>query len=135
MRFKFKLLLLILCIMIFVGIMIYVNVSNLAESNQEQQEKQTEIQKQNDNLPEEKPEVLELTQDKVEIEVGAIFDFTQYIKIAEDKYGYNIKDKIKVNGTVPTNKEGHYQVEYKLELDNGKSISKILDVQVKKFNE
>ena len=59
--------------------------------------------------------------------------FKQYIKVAENKYGYSVKDQIKVDGEIPTDKEGKYQVEYIMDLGEGKRISRILRVTVRRF--
>lgn len=132
---KGKVIILILVILGFVSVIVYINIANLSESNQEQIKQATETNIKTEEEIATQKEKLELTQDKVELEVGAIFDFSQYIKIAEDKYGYNVKDKITTNGNISTETPGHYQVEYKLDLGDNKSISKILDVTVKEFKE
>lgn len=130
---KGKVIIVIFLILSFVGVIVYINLADLSKSNQEQVKVAEKINDETEKNEATQKEVLELTQDKVELEIGAIFDFTQYIKVAEDKYGYNIKDKITVNGNISTEVSGHYQVEYKLDLGEGKSLSKILDVTVKEF--
>lgn len=81
----------------------------------------------------EQKEVLELTQDRIELEVGAKFDYKQYIKIATDKYGYSVKEKIKVDSELPTNIPGEYQIEYVMDLGNDNHISAPLHVIIKEI--
>ena len=132
MSFKVKMLLLILFIFIIVTIFLIYNTMAIDKASKDHKETVTQIK---DEEPQNKTqkEKLELTQDTVELEIGAVFDFKQYIKVAENKYGYSIKDQIKVEESIPTDKEGKYQVEYIMDLGDGKRISRILKVIVRKF--
>lgn len=132
MSFKGKMLLLIIFIFVIVTIFLIYNTMAIDKASKDHKETVTQIK---DEEPQNKTqkEKLELTQDTVELEIGAVFDFKQYIKVAENKYGYSIKDQIKVEGEIPTDKEGKYQVEYIMDLGDGKRISRILKVIVRKF--
>lgn len=74
---------------------------------------------------------LELTQDTVILEVGAVFHPIDFIKIAEDSYGYSVKEKVEISQEIPTDKEGKYEVEYILDAGNGKTITKKMIVEVR----
>lgn len=132
MSFKGKMLLLIIFIFVIVTIFLIYNTMAIDKASKDHKETVTQIK---DEEPQNKTqkEKLELTQDTVELEIGAVFDFKQYIKEAENKYGYSIKDQIKVEGEIPTDKEGKYQVEYIMDLGDGKRISRVLKVIVRKF--
>lgn len=132
MSFKGKMLLLIIFIFVIVTIFLIYNTMAIDKASKDHKETVTQIK---DEEPQNKTqkEKLELTQDTVELEIGAVFDFKQYIKVAENKYGYSVKDQIKVEGEIPTDKEGKYQVEYIMDLGDGKRISRILKVIVRKF--
>lgn len=133
MKTKFKVIIIILLIVIFVGIAFYFSFINLTESNSKQSEKDRQQQQSSQQQNVTQKEILELTQDEVDLEIGAMFDFSQYIKIAQDRYGYNIKDRITIEGSVPTDKEGSYQIEYQMHIGDGKNLSRILKVNIKKF--
>ena len=126
MSFKGKMILLILFIFVIVAAFLVYNTIAIDKASKEHKETVTQIK-------EEEPKKLELTQDSIELEIGAVFDFKQYIKVAENKYGYSVKDQIKVDGEIPTDKEGKYQVEYIMDLGEGKRISRILRVTVRRF--
>lgn len=79
---------------------------------------------------EEREPVLELTQDHVDLETGAIFNAIDYIKRAEDAYGVSIKEKVIVDQEIPTELPGDYEVEYILELTDGNKLIKKLTVTV-----
>lgn len=80
---------------------------------------------------EEREPVLELTQDHVDLETGAIFNAIDYIKKAEDLYGVSIKEKVIVDQAIPTDQPGEYEVEYILELTDGNKLIKKLSITVK----
>lgn len=124
----------ILILFFFIASFLVINVVDFTSGNKKQTESASTINKDSSKKKATQKEKLELTQDVVDLEIGAVFDFTQYIKTAEDKYGYSIKDKIKINGKIPTNKEGQYQVDYILDLGDGKKLNKILKVNIKSFN-
>lgn len=132
MSFKGKIILLILFIFVIVTCFLIYNTIEIDRTSKAHKQTITHLEKKKDQ-DKVKQEKLELTQDTVELEIGAVFDFKQYIKVAENKYGYSVKDQIKVNGEIPTDKEGVYQVEYILKLDDGKEINRILKVIVRKF--
>lgn len=77
---------------------------------------------------------LELTQDSVKIEIGSIFQPIDFIKIAEDTYGYSVKEKVEISQTIPTDQEGKYEVEYVLDVGNGNTISRKMIVEVCDMN-
>ena len=77
---------------------------------------------------------LELTQKYVYIEIGAVFDPLDYIKIAQDTYGYNVKEKVEVDQKIPTDKPGKYEVIYVLNMDAGNTVEKKLVVEVTKMS-
>lgn len=79
--------------------------------------------------------ILELTQDHITLETGAIFNPIDYIKIAEDSYGYSIKDKVTVDTKIPTDKKGMYEVEYSLLIGDKNITKKKLIVEVKDMND
>ena len=77
--------------------------------------------------------VLELTQEEVDLEVGSIFNYKDFIKIAEDDYGYNLKDKVSLlDQEIDTSKEGKYQIEYVLNLGE-KQLSKTMIINIIKY--
>lgn len=131
MSFKGKMILLILFIFVIVTALLVWNTATIEKASKEHKGTVTQVEEQKQETIQK--EKLELTQDSIELEVGAVFDFKQYIKVAENKYGYSVKDQIKVEGEIPTDKEGEYQVEYVMDLGNGKRISRILKVTVRKF--
>ena len=130
MSFKGKMIVLILSIFIIVTVLLVWNTATIDKASKEHKGTVQTEKKEQEPIQKER---LELTQDSIELEVGAVFDFKQYIKVAENKYGYSVKDQIKVKGKIPTDKEGKYQVEYIMDLGNGKHISRILKVTVRKF--
>lgn len=77
--------------------------------------------------------VLELTQDVVELEVGAVFNYVDFIKRAEDENGFNLKDNVTAPAKIPTEEPGEYKVEYTFKLRSGKTIRKELKVIVMYF--
>ena len=132
MSFKGKMILLILFIFVIVAAFLVYNTIAIDKASKEHKETVTQIKEEEPKKDTQK-EKLELTQDSIELEIGAVFDFKQYIKVAENKYGYSVMDQIKVDGEIPTDKEGKYQVEYIMDLGEGKRISRILRVTVRRF--
>lgn len=78
--------------------------------------------------------ILELTQDEVVLEVGSTFSYKDFIRKAEDENGFNLKDNVNVPKAVSTDVPGEYQIEYTLELSNGKKISKQLLLKIVEFD-
>lgn len=78
---------------------------------------------------------LELTQDSVVIETGSIFQPIDFIKIAQDNYGYSVKEKVEIDQEIPTDREGKYEIEYVLDLGNGIDVSKKMIVEVKNMDQ
>lgn len=74
---------------------------------------------------------LELTQEHINLEIGAIFNPIDYIKTAEDSYGYSVKDKVTVDTKIPTDKKGMYEIEYSLLINDKAAVKKKLIVEVK----
>ena len=132
MSFKGKMILLILFIFVIVAAFLVYNTIAIDKASKEHKETVSQVKEEEPKKDTQK-EKLELTQDSIELEIGAVFDFKLYIKVAENKYGYSVKDQIKVNGKIPTDKEGKYQVEYIMDLSEGKCISRILHVTVRRF--
>ena len=63
-----------------------------------------------------------------------MFDPLDYIKIAQDTYGYNVKEKVEVDQKIPTDKPGKYEVIYVLNMDAGNTVEKKLVVEVIKMS-
>ena len=84
---------------------------------------------------EQREPILELTQDYVMIETGAIFEPIDFIKVAQDNYGYSVKEKVEIDQEIPTDKEGKYEIEYVLDLGNGIEVSRKMIVDVKDMTE
>lgn len=79
--------------------------------------------------------ILELTQESIEIEIGGIFNPVDYIKNAQDQYGYSVKDKVTTDLEIPTDVPGKYEVVYIMDLGSDKKIEKKLAVEVKEMKE
>ena len=120
----------IAAILLICGIVTLVN--EFQSNEKEQSEKTVEVIKENNKKKTQKA-VLELTQEEVSIEVGAEFMYEDFIKIAEDEEGYNLKDKVKTSQKISTEVPGKYKIEYELKLSGGKTLSKQLILNVVEF--
>lgn len=78
-----------------------------------------------------KEPILVLSEAEIEIQVNDEFDPLLYIKEAYDEVDGELKDKIKVDNPVDTNKTGDYKVIYSLTDGNGLKSEAILNVAVK----
>ncbi|MDQ0362545.1 immunoglobulin-like domain-containing protein [Breznakia pachnodae] len=116
-------------VLLVCGIFVLINeFQNNAKESEEQAVETTEVKKSKKQKA-----VLELTQDEVNIEVGAEFTYEDFIKIAEDEEGYNLKDKVVTSEEISTEMPGKYKIEYELKLSNGKTLSKQLILNVVEF--
>lgn len=78
--------------------------------------------------------VIELTTDKVIVSTGEKFDAKEYIKVATDSSGNDVKDKVE-SPELNTDVTGNYEITYSFK-DGDKTIkSKTLKVIVAKKNE
>ena len=118
-------------VIIIAGILISMNdLSNTADEKEKVVEKE---EKKKEKKEKQKP-ILELTQESIELEIGSTFYFQDFIKKAEDEYGYNLKDKVKIPKSIPTELAGEYQVDYELSLSSGKKIVQQLKVKIIDFD-
>ena len=101
MSFKGKMILLILFIFVIVAAFLVYNTIAIDKASKEHKETVTQIKEEEPKKDTQK-EKLELTQDSIELEIGAVFDFK-------------------------------HQVEYIMDLGEGKRISRILRVTVRRF--
>lgn len=102
-------------VLIFLGVM-----SNL-DGFQKSHSKSAEISKK-EEIPIQEPK-LELIQDEINIERGTEVDLIDYISIAEDEYGYNMKYEVECP-KINTDVTGKYQIMYTLKLKDEKEIKK-----------
>lgn len=134
MKSKHKLLIFLFFIIIVVVVGLFISTNDFIDIKKENNDKvQKEINKE-EQKKKQKP-VLELTQDKVELEVGSSFQFQDFIKKAEDEDGFNLKDHVKIPKKIPTpDVPGEYQIIYSLELPTGEIISKQLVLSIVEYD-
>lgn len=120
---KIKLIfLVIVCfVLIFLGV-----IGNL-DGFQKSHSKSAEISKK-EEIPIQEPK-LELIQDEINIERGTAVDLIDYISIAEDEYGYNMKYEVECP-KINTDVTGKYQIMYTLKLKDEKEIKKTLILNI-----
>ena len=83
-----------------------------------------------DDLPESGP-VLKLTDKRVTLKVGEEFDYADYIEIAMDRNGTDLREKVRTAGSVDTDTVGRYRVTYMLRSRvDDKAVSRELHVTV-----
>lgn len=131
---KIKLVIFISIMSIVVILGIVISVNDFTKINDTTIKKETNTASETKEQKKNQEPILELTQDEVVLEVGSTFSFKDFIKKAEDKNGYNLKDKVNAPKAVPTDVPGEYQIEYTLELSNGKKISKQLLLKIVEFD-
>lgn len=129
-------------LVLFVGMGTLWNYQSFKENAEGMENKNTQVtytgdaQKPNAGESKERQEPkLELTQEAVDIEIDAVFRPIDFIKVAMDEYGYSVKEKVEIDQEIPTNREGKYEIEYILDLENGNNISRKLIVEVKRMVE
>ncbi len=108
-------------VLIFLGVM-----SNL-DGFQKSHSKSAEISKK-EEIPIQEPK-LELIQDEINIERGTEVDLIDYISIAEDEYGYNMKYEVECP-KINTDVTGKYQIMYTLKLKDETEIKKTLILNI-----
>ena len=73
---------------------------------------------------------LELIQDEINIERGTEVDLIDYVSVAEDEYGYNMKYEVECP-KINTEVTGKYQIMYILKLKDEKEIKKTLILNIR----
>lgn len=137
---KWQILLCVVLLFMFVGIGVFMNYKGFSENaDQQQSERNNTVNSGDATKPkageerEKQEPVLELTQDQIELEIGAIFQAIDFISIAKDSYGISVKEKVVVDQEIPTDVPGEYEVTYT--LDNGDQvITKVLHVTVRNMS-
>ena len=109
-------------VLIFLGVM-----SNL-DGFQKSHSKSAEISKK-EEIPIQEPK-LELIQDEINIERGTEVDLIDYVSVAEDEYGYNMKYEVECP-KINTEVTGKYQIMYILKLKDEKEIKKTLILNIR----
>lgn len=134
---KWQILLCIVLLLMFVSVGVFMNYKGFSENaDQQQLERNNTIYSGDANKPKAGEErrkqepVLELTQDRIELEIGAVFQAIDFISIAKDPYGISVKEKVVCDQEIPTNVPGEYEVTYTLD-DGDQMITKVLHVTVK----
>lgn len=120
-KIKLVFLVIVCFVLIFLGVM-----SNL-DGFKKSHSKSAEISEKED-VPIQEPK-LELIQDEINIERGTEVDLIDYISIAEDEYGYNMKYEVECP-KINTDITGKYQIMYTLKLKNEKEIKKTLILNI-----
>lgn len=133
---KWQILLCVVLLLMFVGVGVFINYKGFSENADQQQLERNNISNSGDAKPvageqREKQElVLELTQDHIELEIGAVFQAIDFISVAKDSYGISVKEKVVADQEIPTDVPGEYEVTYTLD-DGAEVITKVLHVTVK----
>lgn len=128
MKIKTKIIIFAIIVILAIVVGLFINMMDFNHIQEE-----TENTKTTETLKKKQDPILELTQDEVILEVGSTFSYRDFIKRAENEDGYNLKDKVKAPDEIPTDVPGEYQVEYILEVNNGKTISKQLTLKVVEY--
>lgn len=134
---KWQILLCVILLFMFVGIGVFMNYKGFSENaDQQQLERNTTVYsgdakklKAGEEREKQEP-VLELTQDRIELEIGAVFQAIDFISIAKDSYGISVKEKVAADQEIPTDVPGEYEVTYTLD-DGDQVITKALHVTVR----
>jgi flagellar biosynthesis component FlhA len=132
MQAKTKIIIIAVIVVVILGIGA-VFVFNEFQSNVEKTSEKEEVKQQEEEKKEKQKPKLELTQDEVTLEVGAEFMYEDFIKVAENEDGYNLKDRVEVDDTISTEVPGKYKIEYVLDLGNGSEIRKEMILEVIEF--
>ena len=82
-----------------------------------------------EDIPIQEPK-LELIQDEINIERGTEVDLIDYVSVAEDEYGYNMKYEVECP-KINTEVTGKYQIMYILKLKDEKEIKKTLILNIR----
>lgn len=130
MKTQTKIIMFVIIVVVAIVIGLIINLQGFTKIQEEK--KETSVTEKVNNKKQDP--TLELTQDEVVFEVGVTFSYKDFIKKAEDENGFNLKDKVNAPKEVPTDVPGEYQIEYTLELSNGKKISKQLLLKIVEFD-
>ena len=120
---KIKLIFLVSVCFVLISLGVMSNLDGFQKSHS----KSAEISKK-EEIPIQEPK-LELIQDEINIERGTEVDLIDYISIAEDEYGYNMKYEVECP-KINTDVTGKYQIMYTLKLKDEKEIKKTLILNI-----
>lgn len=115
---KIKILLLLIISIVIICLGIAINLNEFSKPNT------VSLSKKKEKIQNIK---FELMQNEVTLQRGTKIDYKDYVKMASDEYGYDIKYKVKVpEKAIDTNKIGKYQVTYSLIIDKVKLVRKLV---------
>ncbi len=117
-----------LLFLLFLSLCFIYSNSKKNEIPDNQSTNEPKVEQKQDKI-DDKPPILELTTDKITIEIDAVIDYKEFIKEANDDIDGDLVDKVQYSN-IDTSKLGEYEVVYFVFDSSNNMAKKILNVLI-----